>query len=109
MASRSSLLPWIVAFKALKTALLTTLGIGLLFSIHRDPIDLVLRIAQAVHLPLTSGLFDRALSLAFRATPKKEISLAVTARDPHTQYRGRDLRIPAEGCVRVTVVPLPSE
>jgi hypothetical protein len=33
---------------------------------------------QAVHLPLGSRLFDRMLDLAFRATPKKEVGLAVT-------------------------------
>ena len=79
MASRRSLLPWIVAFKALKTALLRVLGVGLLFATHRDRADLVVRIAQAVHLPLTSRLFDRVIGLAFRATPKKEIGLAMTA------------------------------
>ena len=77
--TRSSVLPWIVAFKALKTTLLTALGVTLLFAIHRDPIDVLVEIAQAVHLPLTSRLFDRALNVAFRATPKKEVELALTA------------------------------
>ena len=40
---------------------------------------MVLRIAQAVHLPLTSRLFGRASNLAFNATPKGELGLAVTA------------------------------
>jgi hypothetical protein len=40
---------------------------------------IVLGIAQAVHLTLTSRLFDRALKLAFHSTPKKGIGLAVTA------------------------------
>src|SRR5262249_12563858 len=38
-----------------------------------------MRVAQAIHLPLTSRLFDRAMTLAVRATPKKEVALAVTA------------------------------
>ena len=75
----SSLLPWIVAFKAVKSALLTVLGATLLLAIHRDPIDLLMRVALAIHLPLTSRLFDRALTLAVRATPKKEVALAITA------------------------------
>ena len=79
MSSRASLLPWIVAFKAVKTALLLMLGLSTLFSIHHDPVDIVFRIAEAVHLPLTSGLFDRALTLAVGATPRKELGLALTA------------------------------
>jgi len=75
----SSLLPWIIAFKAVKAALLTTLGIALLFAIHRDPVDVVVAIAQAVHLPLASRLLDRAFTLAVYATPAKEVGLAVTA------------------------------
>jgi uncharacterized membrane protein (DUF2068 family) len=77
--SRSFLLPWIVAFKAVKATLLTMLGVTLLFAIHRDPIDFVIQIAQAIHLPLTSRLFDRTLNLAFRATPKNEVELGLTA------------------------------
>ena len=75
----SSLLPWIVAFKAVKTTLLTSLGVTLLFAIHRDPIDLVNQIALAVHLPLTSRVFDQALNLALRVTPKNELVLAIAA------------------------------
>jgi predicted membrane protein DUF2127 len=57
MRSRtSSLLPWIVAFKAAKAALPTTFGVMLLFVIHRDPVDLVLQLAEAVHLPPASRL-----------------------------------------------------
>ena len=43
-----SLLPWIVAFKAIKTVLLTALGVALIFSIKRDPVSLVWRAAEAV-------------------------------------------------------------
>ena len=63
----------------MKAALLTTLGLTLLMAIHQDPVDLLMRVAQAVHLPLTSRVFDRAWTLAVRATPKREVALAVTA------------------------------
>lgn len=76
---RLSLLPWIVAFKAVKTIVLTALGATLLFSIHRDPVDAVMQIAQAVHLPLTSHVFDLVLNLAVQTTPTRELSLAITA------------------------------
>jgi uncharacterized membrane protein (DUF2068 family) len=80
MSNRSaSLLPWIVAFKAFKAALLTALGVAALSAIHRDPVDLVVQIAQAVHLPVTSRLFDRGVTLALRATPKNEVAVAATA------------------------------
>ena len=79
MRSRASLLPWIVAFKALKTALLSAAGVAVLFSIHTDPVDVVVRIAQILHLPLTSRIVERAISAAFRATPRKEVALALTA------------------------------
>jgi uncharacterized membrane protein (DUF2068 family) len=72
-------LPWIVAFKAIKAALLIALGVALLFTINRDPVDVVLQLAQAVHLPLTSHLFDRLLSFAVRTTPTKEVAIALTA------------------------------
>jgi uncharacterized membrane protein (DUF2068 family) len=80
MRGRSaSLLPWIVAFKALKAILLTALGVGALSAIHRDPVDSVVRLALAVHLPVTSRLFDRAFTLALRATPNKEAVVGMTA------------------------------
>jgi uncharacterized membrane protein (DUF2068 family) len=74
MSSRSaSVLPWIVAFKAFKCVLLTALGVAALSAIHRDPVDLVVQIAQTVHLPVTSRLF------ALRATPRDEVTVAATA------------------------------
>src|SRR5262245_372779 len=80
MSSRpTSLLPWIVAFKAVKAALLVALGTTLLLAVRRDPLDLILQIALAVHLPLTSRVFDWLLTLAVQATPTKEAVLAVTA------------------------------
>jgi uncharacterized membrane protein (DUF2068 family) len=77
--SGSALLAWIVAFKAIKASLLAALGFGLLFSVRRDPVQVVWSIADAVHLPLTSRVFDRAVRLAAHATPEKEVGLALTA------------------------------
>ena len=80
MPNRGSfLLPWIVAFKAIKTIALTALGLTLLFGIHRDPVEMAMRIAQAVHLPVTSRLFDLLFTFAVNATPQKELTLAITA------------------------------
>jgi uncharacterized membrane protein (DUF2068 family) len=53
--------------------------VTLLFGIHSNPVDMVMRIAQAVHLPLTSHLLNLLLNLAVQATPKTELSLAITA------------------------------
>ena len=79
MPDRGSLLPWIVAFKAVKTVALTALGLTLLFGVHRDPVEMAMRIAQAVHLPVTSRLFDLLFTFAVNATPQKELTLAITA------------------------------
>jgi len=80
MPNRGSfLLPWIVAFKAIKTIALSALGLTLLFGIHRDPVEMAMRIAQAVHLPVTSRLFDLLFTFAVNATPQKELTLAITA------------------------------
>ena len=78
-ARRSSLLPWIVAFKAAKALLLTALGCALLLAIHHDPVDLVVRLAQAVQLSHTSRLFERMLRFAVRVTPREEMVAALTA------------------------------
>jgi len=77
--SAPTLLPWIVAFKALKASTLAALGVGLLFSARHDPVELVWSIAGAVHLPISSRAFDRVLRLALQATPKKELGLAFAA------------------------------
>jgi uncharacterized membrane protein (DUF2068 family) len=66
-------------FKAVKTLLLSALGVASLLAIRSGPVDLVMEIAHAVHLPMSSRLLDRVLNLAFHATPKKEVALAVTA------------------------------
>ena len=75
VARQPSLLPWIVAFKAIKATILAALGVMLLWASHRDPVDSVVQIAMAVHLPLTSRVVERALAFAFRATPRKEAAL----------------------------------
>jgi uncharacterized membrane protein (DUF2068 family) len=76
---RSSILEWIIAFKAFKTISLTGLGVALFATRHHDPADLLTRTALAIHLPLTSRLFDRALAFALNLTVRKQIGLALTA------------------------------
>jgi uncharacterized membrane protein (DUF2068 family) len=73
------LLPWIVAFKAFKTLTLTALGVMLLATRRKDPVDVLMRVGLAVHLPLTSRVFERALRFAMNLTVRKETALAVTA------------------------------
>ncbi len=73
------LLGWIVAFKAFKSATLTTLGVALLFTRHADPVDVLVRAALAVHLPLTSRLLDRALDAAMNLTVRRQTTMAITA------------------------------
>ena len=75
----ASLLSWIIAFKAFKSVTLTALGIVLLTTRHTDPVDVLMRFAIAVHLPLTSRLFDRALALVNSLTITRPIALAITA------------------------------
>jgi len=74
-----SLLPWIVAFKAFKAATLTAVGVTLLATRQDDPADLLVQLALAVHLPLSSELFGRALTYATQLTVGKQTALAVTA------------------------------
>jgi uncharacterized membrane protein (DUF2068 family) len=78
MSSRAPLLPWIIAFKAMKTTLLLVLGVALLAS-RRDPIDVWFGLAAAVHLPVTSHVFSRIAALVMDASPRKEVALAMTA------------------------------
>jgi uncharacterized membrane protein (DUF2068 family) len=77
-ASRGAL-PWIVAFKAFKTLTLITLGVTLLATRQKNPVDVLMRVALAIHLPLTSQIFERALGFATNLTVRKETALAVTA------------------------------
>ncbi len=73
------MLAWIIAFKAFKSLTLAALGIALLTMRHRDPIEALSRLALAVHLPLTSRVFARAMRAAANLTVAKETALAVTA------------------------------
>src|SRR5579864_1208304 len=74
-----SLLPWIVAFKAFKSLSLAALGITLLITRHVDPIDILFQLALAIHLPVSSRVFDRALTLVTGFTVAKETALGITA------------------------------
>jgi uncharacterized membrane protein (DUF2068 family) len=76
---RGSLLPWIVVFKALKATTLTAVGIALLATRQADPVDLLIQLALSVHLPLSSELFDRALTFATHLTVGRQTALAFTA------------------------------
>ena len=75
----SGFLPWIIAFKAFKTLTLAVLGITLLTARHSDPVDVVIRLALAIHLPLTSRFLERALRFAANLTVSRETALAFTA------------------------------
>jgi uncharacterized membrane protein (DUF2068 family) len=78
-AHRSGILRWIIAFKAAKAIALTTLGVALLTTRRSDPVDLVIRLALAIHLPLTSRVFDRAIAVLSDLTISKQTTLALTA------------------------------
>jgi uncharacterized membrane protein (DUF2068 family) len=68
-----------VGFKAFKTITLTALGTALLATRHGDPADLLFNLALAVHLPLSSRLFARALNFATSLTVARQTALAITA------------------------------
>jgi uncharacterized membrane protein (DUF2068 family) len=72
-------LAWIIAFKFFKAATLVALGVTLIAVRRSDPVDLLIRLALAVHLPLTSRLLERALTAAANLTIAKETALAVAA------------------------------
>jgi len=77
--SRDTLLKWIIAFKAIKTASLAGLGVMLLVTRHSDPSDLLVRMAMKLHLPVTSHLMERALAFAANLTMRRREALAATA------------------------------
>jgi uncharacterized membrane protein (DUF2068 family) len=79
IARRDGLLPWIIAFKAFKAVTLTALGIALVAAHRSDPVEALVRLAIAVHLPLTSRLFQRLAQSTGDLTPTKETALALTA------------------------------
>jgi uncharacterized membrane protein (DUF2068 family) len=76
---KSALLSWIVAFKVLKSTLLTALGVVIFRYSHRDPVSVLWHFALAIHLPVTSRLFDRALRIATGLTVRRQIALGLTA------------------------------
>ena len=76
---RDTLLKWIIAFKALKSALLAGLGVMLLVTRHRDASDLLTRVVMTLHLPVTSHLVRRALEIAANLTVHRREALAATA------------------------------
>jgi hypothetical protein len=78
-ARRGGLLPWIIAFKAFKAVTLTILGVTLVVARHSDPVQALLHLALAVHLPLTSRLFQRLMQSAGSLTITRETALALTA------------------------------
>jgi len=72
-------LRYIIAFKAFKAVTLAALGIALLATRHSDLVDILFRIAPAVHLSLTSRLFERALAFVSNLTIPRQTLLAITA------------------------------
>jgi uncharacterized membrane protein (DUF2068 family) len=78
-ARRPGILRWIIAFKAAKATALTALGVALLTTRRSDPVDLVIRVALAVHLPITSRWLDRAMAVLSNLTIPKQTTLALTA------------------------------
>jgi uncharacterized membrane protein (DUF2068 family) len=78
-SSPPSALTWIIAFKAVKTIALTAVGVVLLTVRHADPVDVILRLALDVHLPLTSRFLNRLLLLVSDLTVSRETALAITA------------------------------
>lgn len=76
---RDTLLTWIIAFKAFKSALLAALGVTLLVTRHRDASEILVRGALTLHLPITSHLVQRALELAGHLTVHRREALAATA------------------------------
>lgn len=76
---KSTMLSWIVAFKVVKAGLLTALGIVIFRYAGRDPVNLLWRLAMAIHLPSTSHLFERGLILATGLTMRRRMALGLTA------------------------------
>jgi uncharacterized membrane protein (DUF2068 family) len=74
-----SVLYWIVAFKAFKTTVLFALGVTLLVTRHAEPVDLLTRLALAIHLPLSSALFQKMASLVLDLSVGRQTALAVAA------------------------------
>jgi|SRR5579864_902271 len=77
--SGGSLLPGIIGLKAVEAALLVGLGTTLFLTRHADPSDLMVRFALAVHLPVTSRVFNEVLELTANLTVRRHVALALTA------------------------------
>src|SRR5262249_13306626 len=72
-------LAWIIAFKFFKSLTLAALGVTLIAVRRSDPVDLLIRLALVVHLPLASRLLDRALSAVSSLTVARETALGIAA------------------------------
>jgi uncharacterized membrane protein (DUF2068 family) len=79
MHRHSGLLPWIVTFKVFKAIALTALGVAFVAARGSDPALVLMSLADDLHVPLTSRLFQRVLQSAGSLTVKKETALALTA------------------------------
>jgi len=79
MHRHDGLVPWIIAFKAFKSIALTALGVAFVAARRSDPALVLMSVADALHVPLTSHLFQRLLQSAGSLTIKKETALALTA------------------------------
>jgi uncharacterized membrane protein (DUF2068 family) len=79
MHERSALVSWIVAFKVIKAVVLAALGLFLLGYLHRDPVQVVIGLANTVNLSSTSTFFYHAIAFAMHLTTRKQIGLALTA------------------------------
>jgi len=78
-ARKDTVLKWIIAFKAFKTAMLATLGVLLLATRRADPTDLFMQSAMTLHLPVTSHLMQRVLAFAANLSVHRREALAATA------------------------------
>jgi uncharacterized membrane protein (DUF2068 family) len=79
MHQRSAFVSWIVVFKVIKSLALAGLGMFLLGYLHRDPVQVVLDLANTINLSSTSTFVYHALSFAMHLTTRKQIGLAITA------------------------------
>lgn len=78
-SNRHPLLGWIIAFKAFKAVTLTALGIALITTRHSDLLDLLSRLALALHISLSSRLLDWVLTAASGLTVTKRTVMGITA------------------------------
>jgi uncharacterized membrane protein (DUF2068 family) len=79
MHQKSTFLSWVVAFKVVKSVLLGALGAFLLGYLHRDPVQVVVSVANTINLSSTSTMFYRAVSFATHLTTRRQVALALTA------------------------------